>query len=133
MLPKTERMAELLGLDDPSIVQDVLRDALLDPLAEATSTRGKRIRGQLVTLGYRLVSDTPASRSCHQTMRLVRRYSRIDSYRIPGYRRYRGWQQCAPGPSGTASSIWCPHRGERRQLALLLAIRIASRNRTTGR
>ena len=61
MLPKTERMAELLGLDDPSIVQDVLRGALLDPLAEATSTRGKRIRGQLVTLGYRLVSDTPAS------------------------------------------------------------------------
>ncbi len=60
MLPKTERMAELLGLDDPSIVQDILRGALIDPLAEATSTRGKRIRGQLVTLGYRLVSDTPA-------------------------------------------------------------------------
>jgi geranylgeranyl pyrophosphate synthase len=60
-LPANERMAELLGLDDPSIVQDVLRNALLDPLAESTSTRGKRIRGQLVTLGYRLVSDTPAS------------------------------------------------------------------------
>jgi geranylgeranyl pyrophosphate synthase len=61
MLPANERMAELLGLDDPSIVQDVLRNALIDPLAESTSTRGKRIRGQLVTLGYRLVSDTPAS------------------------------------------------------------------------
>jgi geranylgeranyl pyrophosphate synthase len=61
MLPANERMAELLGLDDPSIVEDVLRSALLDPLAELTSTRGKRIRGQLVTLGYRLVSDTPAS------------------------------------------------------------------------
>jgi geranylgeranyl pyrophosphate synthase len=61
MLPAHERMAELLGLDDPSIVEDVLRSALLDPLAESTSTRGKRIRGQLVTLGYRLVSDAPAS------------------------------------------------------------------------
>lgn len=48
MLPASERMAELLGLDDPSIVQDVLRKALLDPLEESTSTRGKRIRGQLV-------------------------------------------------------------------------------------
>jgi geranylgeranyl pyrophosphate synthase len=61
MLPAYERMAELLGLDDAAIVQDVLRSALLDPLTEATSTRGKRIRGQLVTLGYRLVRDTPAS------------------------------------------------------------------------
>jgi geranylgeranyl pyrophosphate synthase len=61
MLPANESMAELLGLDDPSIVEDVLRSALLDPLAESTSTRGKRIRGQLVTLSYRLVSDTPAS------------------------------------------------------------------------
>ena len=61
MLPASERLAELLGLDDPSTVEDVLRNALLDPLAASTSTRGKRIRGQLVTLGYRLVSDTPAS------------------------------------------------------------------------
>ena len=61
MLPANERMAELLGLDDPSTVEDVLRNALLDPLAELTSTRGKRVRGQLVTLGYRLISDTPAS------------------------------------------------------------------------
>ena len=61
MLPANERLAELLGLDDASIVQDVLHSALLDPIAEATSGRGKRIRGQLVTLGYRLVSDTPAS------------------------------------------------------------------------
>jgi geranylgeranyl pyrophosphate synthase len=61
MLRASERMTELLGLDDPSTVEDVLRNALLDPLAESTSTRGKRIRGQLVTLVYRLVSDTPAS------------------------------------------------------------------------
>ena len=61
MLPETERIAQLLGLDDSSILEDVLRTALLDPLAEATSTRGKRIRGQLVTLGYRLLTDTPAS------------------------------------------------------------------------
>ena len=61
MLPEPERMTQLLGLDDPSIVLDVLRTGLLDPLAEATLTRGKRIRGQLVTLGYRLLTDTPAS------------------------------------------------------------------------
>lgn len=61
VLPASERMAELLGLDDPSIVQDVLRNALLDPLVESTSTRGKRIRGQLVTLIYRMVSDIPSS------------------------------------------------------------------------
>jgi geranylgeranyl pyrophosphate synthase len=61
VLPANEHMAELLGLHDPSIVQDVLRTALLNPVAEATSSRGKRIRGQLVTLGYRLVSETPIS------------------------------------------------------------------------
>jgi geranylgeranyl pyrophosphate synthase len=78
MLPASERLAELLGLDDPSTVEDVLRSALLDPLAELTSTRGKRIRGQLVTLGYRLVSDTPASvlaakqcRSCADIVELI--------------------------------------------------------------
>ena len=78
MLPANERLAELLGLDDPSTVEDVLRSALLDPLAELTSTRGKRIRGQLVTLGYRLVSDTPASvlvakqcRSCADVVELI--------------------------------------------------------------
>ena len=78
MLPANERVAELLGLDDPSTIEDVLRSALLDPLAELTSTRGKRIRGQLVTLGYRLVSDTPPSvfaakqcRSCADVVELI--------------------------------------------------------------
>ena len=78
MLPDNERVAELLGLDDPSTVEDVLRSALLDPLDELTSTRGKRIRGQLVTLGYRLISDTPVSvfaakqcRSCADVVELI--------------------------------------------------------------
>jgi hypothetical protein len=59
--PGTDRLADLLGLADISPVQEVLHSALLDPLAELISTRGKRIRGQLVTLIYRLVSDTPLS------------------------------------------------------------------------
>ena len=61
VLPGNGRLRDLLGLEDPSSVEDVLRTALLDPLAQLTSTRGKRIRGQLVALGYRLVSETPAS------------------------------------------------------------------------
>ena len=61
ILPGGSRLAELLGLDDTSPIEDVLRSALLDLLAELASTPGKRIRGQLVTLSYRLVSDTPPS------------------------------------------------------------------------
>ncbi|MEX0805278.1 MAG: hypothetical protein WD688_18440 [Candidatus Binatia bacterium] len=48
-LPKG-RLMEILGLDDISAVEDLLRTALLNPVAELTSNRGKRIRGQLVTL-----------------------------------------------------------------------------------
>jgi geranylgeranyl pyrophosphate synthase len=61
ILPGGSRLAELLGLDDTSPIEDVLRSALLDVLAELAFTPGKRIRGQLVTLSYRLVSDTPPS------------------------------------------------------------------------
>jgi geranylgeranyl pyrophosphate synthase len=78
MLPPNERVAELLGLDDPSSIEDVLRSALLEPLAELTESRGKRIRGQLVSLAYRLVNDTPASRlaakqcrSCADVVELI--------------------------------------------------------------
>ena len=52
-------LTELLGLDDTSPVKDILRSALLDLVAELASSPGKRIRAQLVTLSYRLISDTP--------------------------------------------------------------------------
>src|SRR5918999_2317484 len=61
ILPGGSRLAELLGLDDTSPIEDALRSALLDVLAELAFTPGKRVRGQLVTLSYRLVSDTPPS------------------------------------------------------------------------
>jgi geranylgeranyl pyrophosphate synthase len=78
MLPADDRVADLLGLDDPSSVEEVLRSTLLDPLDELTSSRGKRIRGQIVTLGYRLVSNAPVSvsaakqcRSCADVVELI--------------------------------------------------------------
>jgi geranylgeranyl pyrophosphate synthase len=70
MLPGNRRLEELLGLQDPSSIEDVLRTALIEPLAQLTSTRGKRIRGQLVALGYRLVNDTPASGAAAKQCRL---------------------------------------------------------------
>jgi geranylgeranyl pyrophosphate synthase len=54
-------LAELLGLDDISPIKDILCSALLDLVMEVASSPGKRIRGQLVSLSYRLVSDTPLS------------------------------------------------------------------------
>ena len=39
----------------------VLREALLQPVGEIVGRQGKRVRGQLVRMCYRLVSDEPAS------------------------------------------------------------------------
>ena len=62
ILPASERWSELLGLDDCRAVEQILRRALLDPIEELTSTRGKRIRGQLVAFSCRLLSgDIPDS------------------------------------------------------------------------
>jgi geranylgeranyl pyrophosphate synthase len=61
MLPGKGYLAELLGMDDTSPIEDILRSALFDLLAEFASSRGKRIRGQLVKLSFRLVSYSPPS------------------------------------------------------------------------
>lgn len=61
VIPGEGDLAELLGLDDRSPIEDILRNALLDLVTEVTSSRGKRIRGQLVSLSYRLLSGTPPS------------------------------------------------------------------------
>ena len=56
LLPR-DRLAELLGLDDMAPVEKILSAALLTPIAELISNPGKRVRGQLVPLCYRLASD----------------------------------------------------------------------------
>jgi geranylgeranyl pyrophosphate synthase len=60
-IPGEGDLAELLGLDDRSPIEDILRSALLDLIAELASSPGKGIRGQLVSLSYRLLSGTPPS------------------------------------------------------------------------
>jgi geranylgeranyl pyrophosphate synthase len=61
VIPREGDLAELLGLDDRSPIEDILRSALLDLVMEVASSPGKRIRGQLVSLSYRLLSGTPPS------------------------------------------------------------------------
>jgi len=56
LLPRPERWPELLGLDDLGAVEEILRRALLEPIYELNSAPGKRIRGQLVALSFRLLN-----------------------------------------------------------------------------
>lgn len=72
VLPGRERWPELLGLDEVGAVETILRHALLDPIAELTATRGKRIRGQLVSFSYRLLSgDMPPAAFSSKRCRLA--------------------------------------------------------------
>lgn len=60
-LPGVERWPELLGIE-VSAVEQILREALLEPISEFVSRRGKRIRAELVAFSYRLLSgDRPDS------------------------------------------------------------------------
>jgi geranylgeranyl pyrophosphate synthase len=62
ILPAREQWPELLGLDECGAVEQILQRALLDPIEDLISIRGKRIRGQLVTFSYRLLTgDISAS------------------------------------------------------------------------
>lgn len=61
ILPGREQWSELLGLDEVGAVETILRRALLNPIAELTSAQGKRIRGQLVSFSFRLLSGDRAS------------------------------------------------------------------------
>jgi geranylgeranyl pyrophosphate synthase len=60
ILPKGARWSELLGLDQCGAAEQILHDALLAPIADLTSARGKRVRGQLVACSYRLLSGEMA-------------------------------------------------------------------------
>jgi geranylgeranyl pyrophosphate synthase len=51
------RLQDLLGLNDEVYVEDILQNALLSPIREMTSSPGKRVRGKLVALAYRLLSN----------------------------------------------------------------------------
>ena len=60
VLPERQQWSELLGVEEVGAVEKILHRALLDPVAELTSARGKRIRGQLVSFSYRLLSGERA-------------------------------------------------------------------------
>ena len=72
ILPARERWSELLGLEVCGAVEQILRRALLGPIEELTSIRGKRIRGQLVTFSYRLLcGDLPDTALAEKRCRLA--------------------------------------------------------------
>jgi geranylgeranyl pyrophosphate synthase len=58
-LPLDGRLESLLGLDPRDAIENVLLEALIDPVRQVTSNPGKGIRGRLVALAYRLLGDEP--------------------------------------------------------------------------
>jgi len=78
-LVDSSELSELLGLKSHAAVDDIINAALLNPLQELTSNRGKRIRGKLVALSYRLVAegrtpslvDTAQCRTCAEVVELI--------------------------------------------------------------
>jgi geranylgeranyl pyrophosphate synthase len=72
VLPGPDQWPELLGVDEVAGVEKILRRALLDPIDELNSARGKRIRGQLVSFSYRLFcGDLPAAALSNKRCRLA--------------------------------------------------------------
>ena len=72
-------LSDLLGLRSGAAVDDIIKVALLNPVKELTSNRGKRIRGNLVALSYRLVAEggtpslveTTQCRTCAEVVELI--------------------------------------------------------------
>lgn len=60
-LPFDGRLSSLLGLDADGEIGRILRDVLIGPISELTSNHGKKIRGTLVNLAYRLVNNETRS------------------------------------------------------------------------
>lgn len=61
MLPFNGRLTGLLGLDARGHIENILRNALLYPVRELTANQGKKVRGALVQLGYRLLDPEGSS------------------------------------------------------------------------
>jgi geranylgeranyl pyrophosphate synthase len=72
-------LSGLLGLRGGAAVDDIIKVALLNPVKELTSNRGKCIRGKLVALSYRLVAEgstpslgeTAQCRTCAEVVELI--------------------------------------------------------------
>jgi geranylgeranyl pyrophosphate synthase len=56
-LPLDGRLKNLLGLESHGEVEDILFDALLEPISKLTANPGKRVRGKLVHLAYRMINS----------------------------------------------------------------------------
>jgi len=74
-----QELNDLLGLRSGAAVDDIIKVALLNPVKDVTSNRGKRIRGKLVALSYRLLTEgsTPSRvetvqcRTCAEVVELI--------------------------------------------------------------
>ena len=72
-------LTELIGFDAAPVVSNILADVLIRPVAELAANPGKRVRAQLVSFSYRLLSaDRPLSyaamkrhRSCAEAIELL--------------------------------------------------------------
>jgi geranylgeranyl pyrophosphate synthase len=70
---------DLLGLRSGGVVDDIMKVALLNPVRDVTSNRGKRIRGKLVALSYRLLAggstsslvETVQWKTCAEVVELI--------------------------------------------------------------
>ena len=79
LLVDNANLTKLLGLKCGTALEDIIQTALLSPVEDLTSNHGKRIRGQLVHLSWRLVSEgNPFSvngskqcRTCAEVVELI--------------------------------------------------------------
>lgn len=79
LLIDNANLTKLLGVNCGAALEDIVRTALLSPVKDLTSNHGKRIRGQLVHLSWRLVSEgNPFSvvgakqcRTCAEVVELI--------------------------------------------------------------
>jgi geranylgeranyl pyrophosphate synthase len=91
-------LTKLLGLRCGTALEDIIQIALLSPVKDLTSNHGKRIRGQLVHLSWRLVTEgNPFSvigskqcRTCGEVVELIHAGSLVVDDIEDGSRMRRG-------------------------------------------
>ena len=79
LLVDNTNLTKLLGVNCGAALENIVQTALLIPLKDLTSNHGKRVRGQLVHLSWRLVSEgNPFSvigakqcRTCAEVVELI--------------------------------------------------------------